>query len=71
MEGCNPAMVAHAEPGGVFDREPGLQDAGELDDAEEYEEQDRQDQGELDQALTRAARIPALGPVRGSGGGCH
>jgi hypothetical protein len=55
--------IAHAKAGAVLHRQPRLQDAGELDDAEQHQQQHRQDQGEFHQALTRAAARSAGGPA--------
>jgi hypothetical protein len=61
--------VADAEARPILDRQVGVQNARQLDDHEDDHQHDRQDQGELDDALTSEA--PAGWCWRGSSRGFH
>ena len=56
--------IALADADGVLDNQVGVEQARELDDAEDHQQQDRQDQGELHHAL---ATRPAPGQRRPGG----
>ena len=54
--------VAGGLTGGVLQREPGMEDAPKLDQAEQEEEQEREHQGKLNQPLTANSKLAQVGP---------